>query len=98
MNNNLNKFSAIALMLIVSMIALIACADGLCASCERVFYTRSDRSRRPLARLVRGLLGGLARVTSPVGASSVLACQGPRAALAPDPSCAALLRVSALRI
>lgn len=98
MKNRLNRFSAIALMLVVGLLALIACADGLCTSCDRVFYTGSDRFRRPVARLVAGLLGQLALVKSPLAASADPLCQGPLAALTLDPPSAALLKVSALRI
>jgi len=95
--NSLLRYALVALLLIVGVVLLSVCADGLGEGCGHACCTGADRSR-PLQRLARRLKS---RLRSAVDMMLLLlsgAGQGVAASSAPPSPVRVIAQLSALRI
>lgn len=91
------RFLFIAMVLVVGVLGLAACAEGLCAECSHLCCSGADRSE-PLSHLARKLAGGCGSVTAlarEMFATALVSHRPVAASFVPVP---ALLRASSLRI
>lgn len=95
--NDFLRYSAIALVLLVGIVVLAVCGEGLCSLCEHMACAPSDRSK-PLLSLVRRVCGALASAISIAVLPLALQVRGLSMAFRSDPPPLALLQVSPLRI
>lgn len=95
--NGLLKFLMIAAVLLISVIVLTLCADGLCSACSHECCSGADRSRSFLSsarRMCADFASNMSCALAPFGLASQRTLVA-RAAVVPTP---ALLRASSLRI
>lgn len=95
--NRLLGYLAIALLLLVGIVILAVCGEGLCSMCEHGAYTASDRSN-PLQGLIRRIRSAFTFTLSFALLLIAFVARGLALTLQSGPPAPVLLRVSSLRI
>ena len=95
--SNFFRYLAIALLLLVGVVILAMCGEGLCSICEHVAYPASDRSTTLLG-LIRSMSGAFVSALSFALLFFAFASRGLAPAFGSPRTAPVLLRVSTLRI